>query len=842
MNSRFRNQSDNDFGDDFQDLKKKYEALSELYNKTITDQNLSDTALSRLNKFSVELLNMAPLDNLEVAITRMIKDITGAKAAVFSGYDPVHKSLNVQHIELEPGLLNKALALIGQQANKISAPVSNEMYNLMVNEMIGYRDTLHEASFGSIPKPVSLAVQKLLRVDRFIGIVYLVDSKFYGTTLLAMGKGQPDPPRLILENIIFLAAVTLKRKRSEEAALDSEERFRILFEGSPDAIFLTDPINYQVLYANKAASSLLQKKNEEVTGLNLYELHNNQPPEYMRSTYDRLSRESEFAGVTRPFESSIVRSDGNIIPVELSVQTIFYKCHKVLMSSFRDISERKQAEYFMHQLLSESQTLIDNIQQGVLLENENRIIQFANKKFCELFGISSPKDIQGVDCMLLAQQAKWYFKEPEVFISTIENRLKQQTVVLSEEIILTDGRVMERDFIPVIIDGKKCKNYWVYRDISERKQAETTLRESQLQVSALLKAIPDMLFIQTPDGKYINYQAPDNSPLYLPPEVFIGKNMNELLPADLVNEFWKVFVNAMETRMVQNFEYSLPMPDGPAYFESRTVAYASDKILSLVRDITERKKAEVKIQLQVQELKKINEDKDRFMSILAHDLKSPFNSILGLLRLLSENLHRYDLPKIQKLIGTIKYSSEHFYQLLESLLLWARAQSGKMPFEPQLVDFSVLCREVIAEVSLNADAKNISIDFGSASNDEVFADVEMLKTILRNLISNAIKFTHPGGLVQVIVTDNVDKTIVEVVDNGVGLSDEKLGTLFDISSSHKLKGTAGETGTGLGLFLCRDLVEKHGGRIKAESVPEQGSRFIFTLPKPEIHVSPGTIK
>lgn len=700
-------------------LKSDYQSLKRAYDKSLVEKNQSEKSLSILNKLSVELLNLSPGDKLEAIVSKIIKEITGAKAAVFSGYNPDTRCLHVQHIELEQGLLNQVLKLLGTQVSKITSPVNDETFKLITTEIIGVRETLHEASFGSISKSMGAAIQKMLKIDRFIGVVYMVDGKLYGTSLLAMDKSQPDPPRQILENIIFLAAVTLKRKRAEETIRESEERYN---------------------------------------------------------------------------------------------------------------QERRKAMLEMQQVLSELQALIDNVQQGILMENEERIIHYANNKFCELFGIGSPDAIKGCYCLDLAKQAKDYFHDPAGFINTIEKRLREQAVVLSEEILLADGRCFERDYIPVFTEGKICRNYWIYRDITERKQAEQSLRESQSQISALLKAIPDMLFIQDTEGNYVDYHAPSGTQLYAPPEVFKDKNMCDILPPELVSEFNEVFERTIQTKTVQNFEYSLQMPDGIAYFESRTIAYACDKILSLVRDITERKQAEIKIRDQIQELSRLNEDKNKFMSILAHDLKSPFNSILGLLRLLSENIHKYDVAKIEKLVNTIRNSSEHFFHLLESLLLWSRSQSGKMLFEPQKLNFAHLCREIIEEVRLNAESKNIFVTLSEDIEVEVFADMEMLKTILRNLISNAIKFTNKGGRIDIRIKNQDNYSVIEVADNGIGIDFDKIPKLFDISPAYKLKGTAGESGTGLGLLICKELVEKHGGTIKAESEPGNGSKFIFTLP------------
>lgn len=814
---------------ELQGLEQRYDALKKQYEECIYDKSLRDITLSKLYKYSLELLDTAPVVNLESTITRLVKEITGARAAVFSEYDSQLGCLNVQHIEMEPSTLEKVLSFVGKPLRKIKAPVSDEMYRLMSTETIGIRESLYDASFGAISKPASIAIQKLLKANRFIGIVYLLEGKLYGTTLLALGKGSPDPPRQILENIIFLSTVILKRRKAEEAIKESEERFRALFEGAPDAILLLDPVNIRIIEANKAASLLVMKRLDEMPGMHLYELFSNQPPEMTWSMLGKQLNESEFLGFVRPHETYLSDSDGNLVAVEMTSQSISFKGQRVVMASFRNISERKRSESFTQQLMTELQTLLENIQQGVLLENENRSVQYANKKFFELFNIEPPKNIRDNCGIALNLKLQHYFADPPGFLETVERRLNQQSLVLSEEIMLADGRTFERDFIPIFGNGKKDKNYWVYRDITERKLADKELVKSQAYLAAIINAMPDLMFVQDKDGTYIDYHSPEGTYLYISPSGFIGKTMDEVLPAEISKSFKSVFEKALTTGLVQSFEYSLNDQNREAVFESRTVAYQNDKLLSIVREITERKKNEALIRQQNEELKKLNEDKNRFMSILAHDLKSPFNSILGLLNLLSLNLRSYDIAKTEKMVKLINDSSVKFYQLLEDLLLWARSQSGKMPFEPKELAFQEVSRSVVDEMMGSAQNKNISINLGQGELN-VRADVEMLKTVLRNLISNAIKFTHPGGTIGIYAEVADQDTTITVSDNGVGIHPDKINTLFDISVSSTAQGTSGETGTGLGLFLCKELVEKHGGTIWAESEPGKGSRFKFTLP------------
>lgn len=243
----------------------------------------------------------------------------------------------------------------------------------------------------------------------------------------------------------------------------------------------------------------------------------------------------------------------------------------------------------------------------------------------------------------------------------------------------------------------------------------------------------------------------------------------------------------------------------------------------LIEALKEKKKLEAS-------LIKLNADKDRFITILAHDLKSPFNSILGFLNLLTENIRKYDIDKIEKNVIIINNSACNTFRLLEDLLLWVRANSGKIPYEPQKLNFGTICNEVIENLKLTANTKNITIIHFSASEINIFADKNMLNTVLRNLISNSIKFTNKNGRIDIYAEQNQSNITISVTDNGVGINPDTLNKLFDISEKVTTSGTADEMGTGLGLLLCKEFVEKHGGKIWVASELGKGSSFQFTLP------------
>ncbi len=251
-------------------------------------------------------------------------------------------------------------------------------------------------------------------------------------------------------------------------------------------------------------------------------------------------------------------------------------------------------------------------------------------------------------------------------------------------------------------------------------------------------------------------------------------------------------------------------------------------------DITLRKQTEEDIRLKNAELQRLNDDKDFFISILAHDLKSPFNSILGFLDLLLSKLYTTDINEIERQLTIVNNSAICAYNLLEDILVWALSQSGKLPFEPKKFNLKHSCDKIVEILKPNADSKNITINSIESEEFMVFADTNMLNTILRNLISNAIKFTGNGGNINIFSEQNNSAIIISVSDNGIGVSADTRSRLFDNKQKHSSKGTANEKGTGLGLLLCKMFVEKHGGIIWAESKLGMGSVFKFTIPlKPE---------
>lgn len=269
-----------------------------------------------------------------------------------------------------------------------------------------------------------------------------------------------------------------------------------------------------------------------------------------------------------------------------------------------------------------------------------------------------------------------------------------------------------------------------------------------------------------------------------------------------------------------------------------TVIYSSSFIYLMITFLIknfrlERQKANdrgKKLEELNEELEQSNISKDKLFSIIAHDLKSPFNTILGFSELSLEQLHRNDFKGTEKSIQRGISSAQRTLILLENLLSWAKTQSGQFDFKPEKISLRDTVQEVCRSLELSAKLKDIKLDYTEIDDIETNADKNMLQTIMRNLISNAVKFTRQGGEIIVKAEKNPQLIAVSVSDNGIGMNQKTLDSLFRIATNKSLAGTANEIGSGLGLILCKDFVELHGGMIRAESEEGKGSRFVFTLP------------
>jgi two-component system, sensor histidine kinase and response regulator len=325
----------------------------------------------------------------------------------------------------------------------------------------------------------------------------------------------------------------------------------------------------------------------------------------------------------------------------------------------------------------------------------------------------------------------------------------------------------------------------------------------------------------------------------IPKSQVIGKHPIELFPfleeAGVIENLKKTLNG--EVLGAIDFPYRIPLSGKSGWTSDKNMPIRDINgeiigVIGTVHDITERKRTEEALKNSEKILSQLNSDKDRFISILSHDLRSPFNNLLGLSQILVDDFREMGIDDIGEISESINKSAKSTFNLLEDILMWARANAGKIPFNPQKTRFKDIYLNVIEALDSIASGKNITISYSISDHLYVYADTDMLKTVLRNLLSNALKFTDNGGTVTIGAEESPEKVTISLSDTGIGITSENLEKLFNISEVLSTRGTADETGSGLGLMLCKEFVEKHGGEIWVESEPGRGSDFRFSLPKP----------
>lgn len=265
-----------------------------------------------------------------------------------------------------------------------------------------------------------------------------------------------------------------------------------------------------------------------------------------------------------------------------------------------------------------------------------------------------------------------------------------------------------------------------------------------------------------------------------------------------------------------------------------TKPFKTEELLTRIENQLLIKRQQEQILEQNQQLQDLNATKDKFFSIIAHDLRNPFNLIINYAELLKTKAGQYSIEKQQQFLHSIYDSAQNANTLLENLLTWSRSQIGTMPFSPLKTNIHALVFDTITFLKQEAAQKGLHVKNFVPEQCYGYVDQDMMHIVMRNLMGNAVKFTEPEGVIAVHAAEKEEdgKKWVEIAvkDNGIGISAERLESLFSLEHCESTRGTVNEKGTGLGLILCREFVEKHGGSIWAESGNGKGSVFKFTIP------------
>ncbi len=319
-------------------------------------------------------------------------------------------------------------------------------------------------------------------------------------------------------------------------------------------------------------------------------------------------------------------------------------------------------------------------------------------------------------------------------------------------------------------------------------------------------------------------------------EEILGKHFSEVLHPDFREKFKHRLPHYVERGEIMDVQYKIKAYgdndiDVSMGLRMSNQLFKNKKLLHCtLKDITLQKKAESTLIESEKRLIETNSTKDKFFSIIAHDLKNPFNDLIGFAQLLSMNAHKYDKDKLTQFSHIILDSSRRGYNLLENLLEWSRSQTGTLKFHPARIDIKKLVVETIETIEQQTKKKDINIENRLDGGIHLFIDQNMMKTVIRNLLTNSIKYSNANGNVRIDGNKDDNHYEMRIRDNGVGIKEKDIDKLFRIDQSYSTEGTANEKGTGLGLILSKEFVERNKGKIWVESEYGKGSTFFIRLP------------
>lgn len=470
----------------------------------------------------------------------------------------------------------------------------------------------------------------------------------------------------------------------------------------------------------------------------------------------------------------------------------------------------------------------------------DRIFHDVNERVCQITGYDKTE--------LIGKSAKILYPTREEYdrVGKVKYKLLEETGTGEIETVwkCRDGSLKNILLRSAAIDpaNHSAGILFTALDITNRKETEVALAESEDRYRKLVENAPVGILIHQ-QGKVLYANQTILDLMELPTaDHLIGTNALDMMHPDDREK-------AVE-RISLMYKTQQPAPVAEERFVTAlgniiTAQIAASIIqyggapASLVTaiDVTGLKLAEQEVSRYSTELEEINNAKDKFFSIIAHDLKGPFNSILGFSDILFNEYDDYSDEERRHFIKNIASSAQNTYRLLENLLEWSRAQTNRLEFNPDILELSSVMNETILLLRSQAESKDIHLFSAVGFNTRVFADENMVKTIMRNLLSNAIKFSRRRGNVRIMerhcLSQDTGKEMIEILvkDDGIGMSRSVLDQLFRIDQMIRTAGTDNEKGTGLGLILCRELVLRNGGTIWAESEPETGTTLHFTIPK-----------
>jgi PAS domain S-box-containing protein len=633
----------------------------------------------------------------------------------------------------------------------------------------------------------------------------------------------------ILENKskeLYVLSEKLKKTNEKLENLVEEKSSQLegVFENINDAYLVIDLLG-NVLKMNKVANDLFgyDIENEE---LNITSLIYQEDEEYAYQSFTRLKTTGAFSNYT----ARVYTKFKEVKWVQINA-TIIFDTHKNPIAAqgiVRDITSDKEYEDLLLESENRLASLISNLDSGILLEDEHRKIVLTNPKFCEIFKIPvAPENLKGQDCSIAANDSKGLFKNPKEFLARITKVLERKEQVMGDELVMIDGTILERDYLPTFI-GKEYKGHlWTYRDVTLQKQYSKSLESQKQKYSNIIANMNLGLIEVDSNDKILMVNQSFSKMSGYTKEELIGKKGHEIFLSESEQKILNVEIQKRKIGRSNSFELKVKNKKGelkhwlisgaPNYNIQGEVTGS----IGIHLDITEFKKLELQKEIILKELEKSNDELQEYAHVVSHDLKSPLRSIHALVSWIkADNIDKLDALTMEN-ISLIESTLETMEKLISSVLEYSSAGINN---KQEQVDLNKTVAE-LKRVLLIPD--NIYLNTLNKL-PIVRGDKTKFQQLFQNLISNSIKFCDKElGLVEIDYKDNNTFHQFSVKDNGIGIEKKYHNKIFQIF--HSLN--AREDSTGVGLSIVRKIIELYEGNIWLESEPNKGSTFYFTIKK-----------
>jgi PAS domain S-box-containing protein len=629
------------------------------------------------------------------------------------------------------------------------------------------------------------------------------------------------------DRILTIANDITERKKVEDSFKESEKRYRTLFETANDAIFLMDGNKF--IDCNPKTLEMFDCKWEDII---------NQPPFKFSPPKQNDGQSSKTKAVEKInaalygqpqfFEWVHCRLDGSPFEAEVSLNSVKLLTKNYLIAIVRDITERKLNEKNLRESRENYKSLFNGVTAGIFRTTPEGVFINANDSLVKMLKFPDKETLMNKRVSDLYYDTRIR----EDWVKKLIGSKKNQD--METQLRCYDGTSIWAFASAKTVRDTKGKVLYFegyLRDISAKKLAEIRLLESQQRYLALFNNSQDAIILENERGEILDVNNASSEMFGYEREEMIGM-LTKNLSADS-KSFYNIFSSKKELNN-QPTEILAKLKNGgmlPIEISAAAFTLGNQKLfISTARDISDRKKTEEKIKLYTSELKELNAQKDRLFSILAHDLKSPLSALIGYTDLLESEYSLIDDKEKIEYINSIGQVSRNLNHLLETILEWSIIQKDKISLKPRSVYLKEEVDKIIQLFKISLHEKNIIVVNRIKEDQIVNIDLNILHTLVRNFISNAIKFSRKSG--RVVVNSKIKNGDLElsVEDSGVGMNQQTLKKIFTNGSNTPSRGTKNELGSGLGLLICKELVEKIEGQIWAKSTKDQGSKFIVSVP------------